>query len=280
MNATSPAAEPQAPANIDRYLSGEALYGDDLDDARIAQWFAEEAEGYASLGAADTDSYEYVYHEWNRLHGYRHLPKDARFGKLLAFGSAYGEELLPIIGRTDAVTVVDPSDAFVRDAIHGVPATYIKPAVTGQLPVADATFDMGTCLGVLHHVPNVTDVVAEISRTLKPGARFVLREPIVSMGDWRKPRAGLTRNERGIPMRILKQICLRAGFRIEHESLCGFALTPLLLGKVAGPVYNHRLATRLDAWLSRAFAWNVNYHATSKLARLRPTSLFLVLRKA
>ena len=262
-----------------RYFSGEALYGDDLDADGIARWFADEEEGYANLGAADEEHYQYVYHAWNRLHGYSKLPAGARFANLLAFGSAYGEELLPIIDRTDAVTVVDPSDAFVRAEIHGTPATYIKPGPTGQLPVDDACFDMGTCLGVLHHIPNVTDVVAEIARTLKPGAYFLLREPIVSMGDWRQPRSGLTRHERGIPAPILRRICEQAGFEIVSAAPCGFALTPKLLGRLFNPVYNHPVATRIDSALSRLFAWNGHYHATSTLARLRATSLFMVLRR-
>ncbi|MGH1359560.1 MAG: class I SAM-dependent methyltransferase [Burkholderiaceae bacterium] len=265
--------------DMSRYFSGEALYGDDLDRDGIAQWFADEEEGYANLGASNEKDYRYVYHQWNRLHGFSQLPAQGRFEHLLAFGSAYGEELVPVVDRTDAITVVDPSDAFVRSAIHGVPATYIKPGVTGQLPVADASFDMGTCLGVLHHIPNVSSVVAEIARTLKPGAYFLLREPVVSMGDWRKPRAGLTIHERGIPAPILKRICVEAGFEIVRAAPCGFALTPRLFGPLVGEVYNSGVATRLDSWLSRLFAWNSSYHATSVLAKLRPTSLFLVLRR-
>ncbi len=267
-------------AQMRQYLSGEQLYGDSLDEAGIAQWFADEEEGYANLGAANQQDYRYVYHAWNRLHGYSRLPGNQRFNHLLAFGSAYGEELLPVIDRTDAITVVDPSDAFVREQIHGVPATYVKPGVTGKLPAEDASFDMGTCLGVLHHIPNVTEVVAEIARTMKPGAYFLLREPVVSMGDWRKPRPGLTAHERGIPAPILKRICVEAGFEIVSAAPCGFALTPRLLGPFVKEVYNQPHATRIDAWLSRLFAWNKRYHATNAVSKLRATSLFLVLRRA
>ena len=56
------------------FFEGRALYGDDLSGAGLEQWFAEEAEGYADLGAKDAAGYTYGYHALNRHHGFRHLP--------------------------------------------------------------------------------------------------------------------------------------------------------------------------------------------------------------
>ena len=39
--------------DIEEYLSGRTLYGDDFTPAQIRDWFADEQEGYATLGAAD-----------------------------------------------------------------------------------------------------------------------------------------------------------------------------------------------------------------------------------
>ena len=49
-------------ADISRYLSGDALYGDDFNAEQIAAWFESEAEGYADLGARDAANYRYEYH--------------------------------------------------------------------------------------------------------------------------------------------------------------------------------------------------------------------------
>src|SRR3989454_11077746 len=113
-------------------------FGDDLDAGRIAEWHAEEAEGYAKLGAKDAVQYRYAYHAWNRLLGYDHLEPRSSLEQVLGFGSAYGDELLPIISRIKHITIVDPSEAFVRGAVHGVPATYVKPASSGELRFPDA----------------------------------------------------------------------------------------------------------------------------------------------
>jgi SAM-dependent methyltransferase len=265
--------------NIDIYLDGKELYGDDFSPSQIAEWYADEKEGYADLGAKDASAYRYIYHALNAYHAYRHLPAK-RYPNVMGFGSAYGDELQPIASTIDSITIVDPSDSFVRDRVHGVPTKYIKPAADGGLPFPDGTFDLITCFSVLHHIPNVSVVVHELARTLKPGGYFAVHEPIVSMGDWRRSRRGLTKRERGIPLHILQRIIEDNGLRICRQSLCAFPMTPRLLRFIRSDVYNSTIATTLDALLSTAFAWNVNYHPRNALQLLRPTSAFLILHKS
>lgn len=263
---------------LNRYLEGRALYGDDFDASQIAGWHADETEAYANLGAKDAATYRYVYHAWNAFHVYRHLPP-VRFTQVLGFGSAYGDELLPLVGRIDLITVVDPSAAFVRHHVYGVPATYVTPSSDGSIPLPDNTFDLTTCFGVLHHIPNVSFVVGELARTLKPGGYVALREPIVSTGDWRKPRPGLTKRERGIPLHILREIVKKYELEVIRSSLCDFPLTRRLFRPFRPDVFNSRFAAWLDAKLAAAFRWNIRYHARNNLERLRPASAFLPLRK-
>jgi len=264
--------------NPDAYLDGTRLYGDDFSAPQIAEWYADEEEGYANLGARDTGNYQYGYHAWNIYHAYRYL-RGREFQHALGFGSAYGDELLPIISQIRRLTIVDSSDAFVRDRVHGIPVTYVKPSPDGRLPMADGSFDLITCLGVLHHIPNVSFVVSELARTLRPGGQLVMREPIVSMGDWRRVRPGLTARERGIPLAILQRIVHDSGLLIERQALCDFPLTRRVLSVFWTHVYNSSVASRVDAVISAAFAWNVNYHPRTAWQRLRPTSTFLILKK-
>ncbi len=263
---------------IEQSLEGQSLYGDDFDEAQLAEWYADEKEAYAALGAEDFESYSYGYHALNRIHGFRHLPK-VSFGRVLCFGGAYGEELQPIASRIASITIAEPSRAFARDSVHGVPTNYLRPNPAGRIPVSDGWFDLITCLGVLHHIPNVSFVVGELSRVLKAGGHLLLREPIVSMGDWRQPRRGLTKRERGIPLLLLERIVLGAGLQTARRTLCAFPLTKRLFGVFRVEVYNSPLAVWLDAGLCSAFAWNVNYHPRHVIQRLRPTSVFLVLVK-
>lgn len=265
--------------NIDIYLDGKLLYGNDFSNDQIAEWYADEEEGYANLGAKDVATYKYGYHAWNIHHAYRHL-RNETFAHVMGFGSAYGEELQPVISKIGKITIVDPSASFVRESIYGVPARYVKPTPDGRLPLEDDTFDLITCLGVLHHIPNVSFVISELARALRPGGRLIIREPIVSMGDWRRPRHGLTKRERGIPLHVLENIVQACGLDTIRQSLCAFPLTTRIFRILRPDVYNSTIATKVDTLLSSAFAWNVNYHPRNALQRLRPTSTFLILTKS
>lgn len=261
-----------------RFLSGTELYGDDFSGEELRKWYAEEEEGYADLGAKEHDSYRYEYHALNWQHAYRYLPPRDSL-RILGLGSAYGEELRPLAKQAESITILDPSSAFQHAHLDGVPLNYVKPQVSGVIPVSDESFDLATSFGVLHHIANVGFVLSELHRTLAPGGHLVLREPIVSMGDWRRARAGLTKNERGIPLAILRQLTAAAGFGSVKETLCDFPLTRPVIGRIRRDVFNDPAATFIDAAMSRIFAWNVRYHATSNWQKLRPASCAMVLRK-
>ncbi|RRQ21641.1 class I SAM-dependent methyltransferase [Thiohalobacter thiocyanaticus] len=261
------------------YLRGEKLYGDDFQAEDIHKWFMDEAEGYANLGAKKKAAYKYVYHRLNIHHAFRHL-KGAHFSKALGIGSAYGDEFIPIIKQIRQIFILDPSDAFadVRE-IFGTSCSYIKPNPEGTMPFENNQFDLITSLGVMHHIPNVSYVMSECFRCLDRGGIMLLREPIISMGDWRKPRHGLTKRERGIPIDILDDIIGRSGFKIRRRAFCVFPLIPKLTSKLHIAAYNNSLITTADALLSRAFSWNMKYHRTKLHEKFAPASAYYILSK-
>lgn len=260
------------------YFSGKKLYGDDFDLAQIQEWFEDEAEGYANLGASKREKYVYSYHELNAKYGFRFLP-DKDFLHALGLGSAYGDEFIPIINQIKQITILDPSDAFVVDKICNVPVSFEKPRPDGMLPFSADSFDLEICFSVLHHIPNVSTVIQELFRCLKPNGYLLVREPTISMGDWNKPRRGLTKRERGIPIDILRKIILGAGFRIVHEQRCMFSLTSRLRYILKSPVYNSHIALTIDEILCQLFSWNKKYHPINAFDKLRPTAAFYVLGK-
>ncbi|MEM1094746.1 MAG: class I SAM-dependent methyltransferase [Bacteroidota bacterium] len=266
-------------ATIDTYFSGNALYGDDFAEEDIAAWYADEKEGYANLSAAERYYAAYPYHAFNTAHGFQHLP-DGPFHHALGFGSAKGDEFAPIIDRIDRLTILEPSDQFVQATVCGTPVDYVQPDVSGTLPFAPGTFDLVTCFGVLHHIPNVSHVLQEIARCLTADGHALIREPIISMGDWRKPRPGLTKRERGIPQQLFRNMISTAGLSIVRERFCMFpGVSEVWAHLGRGAAYNSPLATRLDGLLSSLTRWNVSYHARTKAGKLRPRCLYLVLRR-
>jgi len=265
--------------NFSTYLSGESLYGDDFTIDEIEKWFADEAEGYADLGAKEKARYHYVYHKLNNYHAFRFIRK-MRFNETLGIGSAYGDEFMPIARNIKQITILDPSDAFsnVKET-YGTPCTYVKPNPTGNVPFETNQFDLVTSLGAMHHIPNVSHVMSECYRCLNKGGIMLLREPIVSMGDWRKSRPGLTKRERGIPLEILNNIIRNVGFKINHKSLCIFPIIPKIANKVGIAAYNNSTLTIADAVFSQMFAWNAKYHRTKLYEKFAPSSAYYVLEK-
>ncbi|QJW91429.1 3-demethylubiquinone-9 3-O-methyltransferase [Spirosoma taeanense] len=96
---------------------------------------------------------------------------------LLDVGCGGGILAEEFAGLSVTVTGIDPSASSVATARHhakqqGLPISYSVGAGE-SLPFADASFDYVSCCDVLEHVQNVDEVLAEISRVLKPGGIFL-----------------------------------------------------------------------------------------------------------
>lgn len=261
------------------FFSGARLYGDDFEGARLEAWYDEELCAYFELVRREGD-YTYGDEALNRHHGFGRLaPRRFRHG--LAFGCARGDDVLPIASQVERFTAIEPAREWWSDAIGGTPARYLAPRASGDLPLADASVDLVVSFGVLHHIANVSHVLAEIGRVAMPGALFLLREPIVSMGDWRGPRRNLTKNERGLPLAWLEGELARSGFAIRRRAFCMFPAIPVLarwLGR--GSAYASPALVRLDDLASRLMAWNRAYHRDTLAKKLGPRCAFYILEKA
>lgn len=262
------------------YLNGQRLYGDDMSPSEIAQWYEAEKEGYANLASSKKEKEDYGYHLLNMKYAFSHLPKDKRFRHVLGFGSAFGQEFEPLLDRIDSITIIEPSDIYSDHERNGVPIRYIKPNVSGVIDMPDASFDLVVCFGVLHHIPNVSFVMQEIHRVMEPGALFVTREPIVSMGDWTKPRHGLTKNERGLPLQWFSRKIEQVGFEVVAKNVCMFAPLMTVYGKLTGknPIRS-KAFLQVDRIVSSIFQHYQPYHSKNALQKCRCGSCYFVLSK-
>ncbi|RPI43479.1 MAG: class I SAM-dependent methyltransferase [Bacteroidetes bacterium] len=263
------------------YLEGTRLYGDDFSFEQIKNWYEEEAEGYADLGSKNRETYRYEYHQLNQVHGYNKL-KETCFENVLGFGSAWGYEFDPIAERIRNLTIVEPSESLVNRRIGDLIPMYVKPGIDGKLPFTDRSFDLITCFGTLHHIPNVSFVIGELIRVLSTDGYLLIREPIISMGDWRMPRRGLTRNERGIPVRFFDREFSKYPLEIVSKEYC-FTVTPQIQRTVGSlfrnPIHTYKTYIVLDKYISRKLKNNVRYHATRKINKISPQSIFYVIKK-
>jgi 2-polyprenyl-6-hydroxyphenyl methylase/3-demethylubiquinone-9 3-methyltransferase len=89
-------------------------------------------------------------------------------------GGLLAEEVARLGFRVTGVDPSAPSLATAREHARagGLAIEYLE-GVGEDLPVADATFDLGYCCDVLEHVDDVPAVLREIRRALRPGGLFV-----------------------------------------------------------------------------------------------------------
>jgi SAM-dependent methyltransferase len=266
---------------MNEFLSGEKLYGNDFSLEKIEKWFEEESEAYANIDQKGKLPLDYSYNNLNIVHGFAKLP-DKNFENVLGFGAARGNEIEPIIDNIRNLTIVEPSEQLVSKSIGNIIPNYVKPNSAGKLDFEEGTFDLITCFGTLHHIPNVGFVLGEMIRVLKPDGILLLREPIQSMGDWRFPRPGLTKNERGIPLKFFEKTFSAQPVEVISRSFCLSVTTHIK--KIFGrffkkPLQYYKPYILFDKFISGVLKFNLKYHPTKRIERIAPNSVFYVLKK-
>jgi SAM-dependent methyltransferase len=257
-------------------LSGADLYGDDFSPGQIAEWYADEEQGYYNLREDLQYGDEYKYRAMNDFHALSWLRK-RKYDTCLAIGCANGDDIASLGPNVNRFIAVEPAERWWRDEIGGSAATFVKPELSGHIPVEDASIDLAISFGTLHHIPNVSMVVSEIARALKPGGIFVVREPCNSMGDWRKPRVGLTQRERGIPTKWMSASLASSGLKVIRKRYCQF---PIINKFPVQFPYNSKPLVVLDWALSTIASVNDRYWRDSTLKKVAPSSFFIIASKA
>jgi 2-polyprenyl-6-hydroxyphenyl methylase / 3-demethylubiquinone-9 3-methyltransferase len=105
------------------------------------------------------------------------LHLDPRGKKALEVGCGGGLLCEEIARMGFDVTGVDPSEPSLEVAIrharaNGLDIRYAR-AAGESLPYPDESFDVVLCCDVLEHVRDLPQVIAEVSRVLKPGGPFI-----------------------------------------------------------------------------------------------------------
>tara|TARA_R110002074_G_scaffold299444_1_gene470975 strand:- start:6523 stop:7422 length:900 start_codon:yes stop_codon:yes gene_type:complete len=277
LTAAASLREPRSAEQVQRDLSGQEIYGDNFTIDEIQKWYSEEEHGYHDL-AVKAGGHESIYAAFDKYHFFDRIKVS---GKFFAVGVADGSDFLPISSSIDEFHFVEICEDFWTDTIGQTPAFYSKPSVLGTLEYPDNMFDHGAFFSVLHHIPNVSCSLREMYRVLKPGGVLFLREPTVSMGDWRHPRSGLTNNERGIPLPALRNLATDLGFQILREVEC---IHPLVrhLAKACGlsrPFSNSTL-TKIDVGVSKLVRFSTAYHPQNLIQKMRPQGVAMILVKS
>jgi SAM-dependent methyltransferase len=139
-----------------------------------------------------------------------------------------------------------------------------------RLPLADASLDSVVMLGGIHHVSDRRGLFREVARILRPGGRFLWREPVSDFFLWRWLRAVIYRlspaldhqTERPLRYDETETPLREVGLTLRSWRTCGFLGFCLLMNSdvlvvnrllrfVPGIRAIARFAARFDAWCLR-----------------------------
>lgn len=258
------------------------LIGDDATPEQLERWFASEAEGFTAI-AHENSPYknmaEIIPHGLNSWH----------FGKVfsglhglkgLVFGSAEAQELQVLAPYLKQWYVIEPGKVYHNPEFYTCPAEFLPVTAQGKVALPDNTVDVVVMLSVLHHIANVSFVLAEAHRVLKPGGLLILREPIVTMGNWESVRPGLTANERGIPWLWLRQTLTKQGWIIKKETPAIFPPLMSLMRKMGlfSPL-KYLFYTYLDALICFLTRPLYRYYRPRWWNKFSPSALLVVAYK-
>ena len=164
----------------------------DTDDARrqMAHYDKIAATYVANLGYPHTQAY-FSYLDDALLAAVGNAP----LGVVIEVCCGMGEAFKILSGRYERAVGIDISLAMLgraQAANTGNPVTFVQGDAT-RLPLMDSSIDTATTLGGIHHINDRTTLFKEIYRVLKPGGRFIYREPVSDFALWRWLRAGIYR---------------------------------------------------------------------------------------
>jgi len=265
---------------------GTILAGDDFIGEQLSTWFAQEKEAYymSDCGNSSTDKWYTYMHFLNEKLGFSRitLPKN-RSGSILVLGPGSGSEISKFASDNPEWSLVflEASDHFKADLKTNYPESQVLDAVfTGDIPIRNESQDVICAFSVLHHIPNVSHVLGEVYRVMKPTGLFLVREPCSSMGDWRFPRL-TTPNERGISMRWLTAKAKDTGFVMENKPVpILFAPLNVLFIRIGVDSWiTSRIFYLLDRFVSFVASTNDNYWRDAWYKKFGPSAYFYIFRK-
>jgi SAM-dependent methyltransferase len=195
-----------------------------------------------------------------------------RLGEVAELCCGRGEALGLLRGRIELGIGVDVSPAMLEAAAARLPAQRfaLLQGDATRVPLADACVDAVLMFGGVHHVADRRGLFREVARILRPGGRFVFREPVSDAALWRWLRAVIYRlsphldHETERPLRFAETAppLGDAGLVLRSWRSCGLLGFCLLMNSdvlvvnralrfVPGVAALARAAARFDDWCVR-----------------------------
>ncbi len=164
---------------------------------------------------------------------------NAPLGTVAEICSGQADAFALLGDRIDLGVGVDISLPMIQVARrrHFASKFFFVQADATRVPLAAGVFDHVVMLGGIHHVPDRAALFGQVHRLLRPGGRFIWREPVSDFFLWRWLRAAVYRlspaldheTERPLLYTETAPVLREAGLRLASWRTYGFAGFCLLM---------------------------------------------------
>ena len=142
-------------------------------DEKVVEGFGSEWERFDQQGLDEREAGQ-LFDRYFRIFPWEILPSEA-VGFDAGCGSGrWARFVAPRVGRLHCVDASETALRVAAKNLSGLGNCVLHCATIDNMPIADASCDFGYSLGVLHHIPDTVAALQACTRTLKPGAPFLL----------------------------------------------------------------------------------------------------------
>ena len=100
-------------------------------------------------------------------------PATSVAGDFGAGSGRWSSRLAPYFSRVYALEPSDGASQVLRDKFTSDPKIIVLQETVGVNSIPRASLDLAMSLGVLHHIPDTTLAIKDVSRSIKPGGVFL-----------------------------------------------------------------------------------------------------------
>lgn len=258
------------------------LIGNDYNLEEIKNWYDEEEKYHNQFtsGRNSADDYWIIYEVFNRKYAIDKFTKLTSESNVLSFGCAEGSDTAKLLKDYNFnLYGIEASDELIKAFENYFPKAKVRKAeIDGTINYPDNFFDYIFCFGVLHHIPNVSKILSEFKRVLKPGGVMILREPVCWMYSGENRPKDLSPNERGIPVSFFKNEFEKLDFDVIeiqksfYKPLMSLLRRVNILSQFPNAVYFlDRIMCKLPSTDS--------YYVKNFIDRFSPSSAYYIVKK-
>lgn len=142
-------------------------------DERVVEEFGREWSAYGHDLPPDAEHHR-LFNEYFSIFPFDGLPTDAEG---FDAGCGSGRWARFVADRVGKLHCIDPAKSALevaRRSLSGVENVVFHHAGISDMPLQDGRQDFGYSLGVLHHIPDTGQALADCIKKLKPGAPFLV----------------------------------------------------------------------------------------------------------